>query len=140
MCVSHGHRDVVAVPDRTEQPPSRREFHRMMDARCMRRPRLSGACVDSQEPLSYVRTLHWRLEGCAMSTRLTSPRLFKTIATALMALMLVAPGSALGQTPDVPMSEMPVMALYCERDPGPFNPGGGRGVSPDELEERYGCR
>lgn len=70
----------------------------------------------------------------------TPTRLLKTLAAGMMALMLAVPGVALAQTPDVPMREMPVMALYCEQDPGPFNPGGGRGVSLEELEERFGCR
>lgn len=68
-----------------------------------------------------------------------SSRFLGSITAGLMALLL-APGAALAQTPDIPMREMPVMALYCEQDPGPFNPGGGRGVSLDELEERFGCR
>lgn len=62
----------------------------------------------------------------------------------LVALLLAVafPGDARAQAPgvDVPMSEMPVLVLYCEEDPGPVSPGGGRGLSPDRLREKFDCR
>lgn len=57
-------------------------------------------------------------------------------------LTLLPTSHAFSRTPvqEEPMiTPMPVLALYCEKDPGPVNPGGGRGYSMDMLKAEFGC-
>lgn len=62
------------------------------------------------------------------------------LLTFLLGLASALVGLAQAQGDGVPMSEMPVQVLYCEEDPGPVNPGGGRAISPDTLRNEFDCR
>lgn len=61
------------------------------------------------------------------------------LAVFLLGIAFPLSGQAQVQGADVPMSEMPVLVLYCEQDPGGVNPAGGRGRAPGEHGE-FGCR
>lgn len=57
----------------------------------------------------------------------------------LVALTTLAMPAAAQPSPEPMMTEMPVAAMYCDSDPGPFNPGGGRGYSLEDMKARFGC-
>lgn len=56
----------------------------------------------------------------------------------LLLLMVPAPPQATAQ-PAREFSDMPVMVVYCDTDPGRINPGGGRGPSPEQLVASGQC-
>lgn len=62
----------------------------------------------------------------------------RLLSSFLPILMVI---SALAMPAPTPFEsrDMPVLVLYCDKDPGTINPGGGRGLTEDELEELYGC-
>lgn len=68
-----------------------------------------------------------------------SNAILRTVMLAVFLLGVAFPLSGQAQDDNVPMSEMPVLVLYCERDPGGVNPAGGRGRAPGEHGQ-FGCR
>jgi hypothetical protein len=63
--------------------------------------------------------------------------MIRLLALLLLFLMPATPQAT--AQPSRELSEMPVMVLYCDTDPGRINPGGGRGLSPEQLLESGGC-
>ena len=61
----------------------------------------------------------------------------------LFALLLMFPLSAqplVAESTERSFSDMPVMVLYCDEDPGRLNVGGGKAPAPEELIENGSCR
>ncbi len=57
--------------------------------------------------------------------------MLRLLATILLLLLPATPQATAQQSRE--FSEMPVMVVYCESDPGRINPAGGRGPSPEQL-------
>lgn len=51
----------------------------------------------------------------------------------LLLMIPATPGATATAQQSREYSDMPVMVVYCENDPGRINPGGGRGPSPEQL-------
>lgn len=60
------------------------------------------------------------------------------ILTILLTLIPATPVAA-AQTDDRAYTDMPVMVLYCQDDPGRINPAGGKDPSPQQLVESGRC-
>jgi hypothetical protein len=72
--------------------------------------------------------------------RMTMPILpWLAMLAAIIAAFGVA-GQATAQTEREPrMQPLPILVMNCEADPGNLTPGGGRGTSPEKLEETHRC-
>lgn len=61
------------------------------------------------------------------------------LISALLLFLLPATPQATAQSDTRDFSDMPVMVVYCDQDPGRINPGGGRGPSPEQLVASGEC-